>query len=448
MNQPFEMLPFVVSGRSPLPPQGFGARHRARQQSPYQADYRDPYRALYPEQGRMGAEQQDERGTRMGRGGGGGGGGGRGGGARPSGAAPRAGARPGPRGGQPVAGGAQARPGKVARPRPLGKGAGAGTAGQFGSGPRGFVPQRGDGRYGRPHPAPAGWPRGPYGWPYYGAYAGPGWPYATTAVFDDGADGGYADQAAAQGDANDGGNGNDFGFGFGNGNGFANDGSDGAADGNQDQQEFAMQTAACQCAKCLQREAAGFEVMRFGAPAAAAPFSPQQEEELAMELLSVTSEAELEQFLGNVFKSVWKGVKKVAAPLGGALKAVAKQALPFVGGALGSMIPIPGVGTALGTALGRAASNALEMEFEGMEPVQREYETARRFVRLAGSAAQLAGRGDGSPGALRGALLVSLRRHLPYISPDPVIRARGTLPTVVTGRWRRRGNRIVLMGDW
>jgi hypothetical protein len=440
MNQPFEMLPFVASGRMPAPAQGFGARHRARQQAPHLADYRDPYRALYPEQaaadawtdawtgaGREGASGEaweHERGARMGRGGA------AGGGRAPGGAV------------------ARGRPGRTARPRPLGKGAGAAAAAsaaaaRFGPGPQrglpprgGPAPLRGLGHPGRPRPWPAGWPpRGPYGWPHYGGYAGPGWPYSTVQVFDDGADGG-----------------DDSG---GNGQGGFDAGAPaegGAADFNQDQQEFqqefAMPSAACQCPKCRQRAAAGFEVLPFGAPSGDAPFGPAREEELAQELLSVASEAELEQFLGNVFKSVWKGVKKVAAPLGGALKAVAKQALPFVGGALGSMIPIPGVGTALGTALGRAASSALELEFEGMDPAQREYETARRFVRVAGSAALLAGRGDGSPRALRGALLVSLRRHLPYIPPDPVLRARGAAPTVATGRWRRRGDRIVLMGDW
>jgi len=62
--------------------------------------------------------------------------------------------------------------------------------------------------------------------------------------------------------------------------------------------------------------------------------------------------------------------------------------LPFVGGALGSFIPIPGVGTAVGSALGGAVSSALEAELEGMAPEDREFEMARRFVRLSTSAAQ------------------------------------------------------------
>lgn len=154
--------------------------------------------------------------------------------------------------------------------------------------------------------------------------------------------------------------------------------------------------AACGCQRC-----------RRG------PFSAGQEMELAMELLTVQGEEELEQFLGKMFRGVWKGIKKVARPLGGILKGIAKKALPFVGGALGSFIPIPGVGTALGRALGGALSNALEMELETMPEVDRELEVARRFVRIAGSAAQVAGASDGSRQAVRRAVLQALRTHAP-----------------------------------
>lgn len=153
---------------------------------------------------------------------------------------------------------------------------------------------------------------------------------------------------------------------------------------------------ACGCKRCQQ-----------------GPFSAEQEMELAMELLAVQSEEELEQFLGKMFKGIWRGIRKVAKPLGGVLKGIAKKALPFVGGALGSMIPIPGVGTALGSALGGALSKALEMEMENMPGIDREFEMARRFVRIAGSAAQAAGEGDGSPQAVRRAVLEALRANAP-----------------------------------
>ncbi len=176
-----------------------------------------------------------------------------------------------------------------------------------------------------------------------------------------------------------------------------------------------MYSKDCPCASCRHTAAGGLEVMEFSYELPA-PFSEQEETELALELLSVTSEAELEQFLGNVFRKAWQGIRKVARPLGGALKGIAKAALPMVGGALGSFIPIPGVGTALGSALGGAISKALEVELNEMGELaqeDREFEMARRFVRIAGTAAHLAGDGDGSPRAVRGALLQAVRAHAP-----------------------------------
>jgi hypothetical protein len=78
--------------------------------------------------------------------------------------------------------------------------------------------------------------------------------------------------------------------------------------------------------------------------------------------------------------------KNVLPVLGPALKQIAKTALPIAGGALGSLIPIPGVGTALGSALGGAVANALEMEVVGLNREDADVERARRFVRLAASA--------------------------------------------------------------
>jgi hypothetical protein len=175
------------------------------------------------------------------------------------------------------------------------------------------------------------------------------------------------------------------------------------------------------------------------------PFSEAEEIALAAELLSVSSEAELEQFLGKL----WKGVKKVAGtvgkiakPFSGVLKAVAKKALPFVGGALGSLIPIPGVGTALGTALGSAVSSALEMEFEGLELEDREFEMARRFVRIAGTAAQQATDGT-APAEFEAAVAAAAQQHLPHFSgralPGHPGRRQG-------GSWTRRGATLVLHG--
>lgn len=223
-----------------------------------------------------------------------------------------------------------------------------------------------------------------------------------------------------------------------------------------------MHTPSCPCHTCQSR--------RLGMRA---PISESEEVELAMELLGVSNEAEWEQFLGKLFKGIGRGIKKVGSvlkPLGGVLKGLAKQALPLVGGALGSFIPIPGVGTAIGSALGTAVSKALEMEFGEMEAEEAEFEIARRFVRVAASAAQQAG--NAAPGtpplaAVREALLAAARAHVPSFAANEAelmgeaeaqAEYEGEYPgefeyqgeaesgRAMSGRWHRRGGHIVVSG--
>lgn len=176
-------------------------------------------------------------------------------------------------------------------------------------------------------------------------------------------------------------------------------------------------------------------------------FSESEEIALAAELLSVTNEAELEEFLGKL----WKGIKKVggtiakvAKPFSGALKSVAKAALPFVGGALGSLIPIPGVGTAVGSALGGALSKALELEFGELELEDREFEMARSFVRIAGTAAQNFKppvNGGNVQAAVQSAIASAARQHLPNFAPQAAAQA-----SAMSGTWVRRGGTLVVVG--
>jgi hypothetical protein len=197
-----------------------------------------------------------------------------------------------------------------------------------------------------------------------------------------------------------------------------------------------MHNGMCRCGRCQGGAAEVFEVLAFSSPA---PFGEAEEMELAMELLSVASEAEMDQFLGKVFKKAWKGIRKIGSavvkPLGSVLKGVAKAALPWVGGALGSFIPIPGVGTMVGKLAGNALASALETELAGAGRDERELEMALRFVRIAGAAADRAARaspGQSPDDVLRWALDGALRGHL------------RTLPQPVIGRWRQR--RMALRG--
>lgn len=133
----------------------------------------------------------------------------------------------------------------------------------------------------------------------------------------------------------------------------------------------------------------------FGELAGEGELNEMQEYELAAELLAVSNEQELEQFLGNVFRRAASAVGRFASSqagkaLGGILKNVARQALPVVGSALGNFI-VPGVGGAIGGKLAGMAGRALGLELEGLSAEDREFEVARRVVRLsAASARQLA----------------------------------------------------------
>ncbi len=184
------------------------------------------------------------------------------------------------------------------------------------------------------------------------------------------------------------------------------------------------------------------------------------EMELATELLSVSNEAELEQFLGGLFKKVASGVSNFAKSsagkaLGGMLKSVAKKALPIAGAALGNLVA-PGVGGAIGGKLAGMAGKAFGLELEGLSAEDREFEVARAYVRFASDAARRTAR---SPQlsyqpqqAARTAMIESARRYAPGLMSAPSsygsnAYASGT-PTGGgrSGRWVRRGNSIIIYG--
>jgi uncharacterized protein (DUF697 family) len=150
------------------------------------------------------------------------------------------------------------------------------------------------------------------------------------------------------------------------------------------------------------------------------PLGEAEESELAAELLEVSDEAELEQFLGKLIKGVADKAGKflksgTGRALGGILKNVAKAALPIAGSALGSLVA-PGLGTAIGGQLGSMASSLLGEELEQFDQPEREFETARRVVRFSAAAARNAAfsRPEGDAQAAgRAAALAAARRYAP-----------------------------------
>jgi uncharacterized protein (DUF697 family) len=228
----------------------------------------------------------------------------------------------------------------------------------------------------------------------------------------------------------------------------------------------------------LEMGAAGEFEYEFESPSGEfeSPLNEQQEVELAQELLEITNEAELEQFLGSLIKGVGNAVggiikSPIGRALGGVLKNVAKTALPMVGGALGSFVA-PGIGTALGSKLGSMASNLFEVELEGLPQEQQEMEVARRLVRLtAGAASQaaLAPPGASTRLVVERSIAGSARRHAPGLLRGVPVMPLGGITADYgddgggyasggydrsagsvggrprSGRWVRRGRQYVLL---
>jgi hypothetical protein len=175
--------------------------------------------------------------------------------------------------------------------------------------------------------------------------------------------------------------------------------------------------------------------------------------ELAAQLLEVADEAELDQFLGDLIKKAGSAIGKVVRSpigraIGGALKGVAKKALPIAGGALGGWVGGP-LGAKIGSSLAGMAGKALGLELEGLSQEEGEFEAAKQFVRFAGQAVKNA---LSSPAAVQNPLAVAkaavteaARVHAPGLvsgGAAPGATAAGGK----SGRWIRRGNTVLVFG--
>jgi hypothetical protein len=185
-------------------------------------------------------------------------------------------------------------------------------------------------------------------------------------------------------------------------------------------------------------------------------FNESQETELAAELLEISNEAELDHFLGDLISKAGRAVGQfVSSPtgqaLGGLLKGAARKVLPMAGQALGGYLG-GASGAQIGARLGSAASGLFEAE-------EREMETARSFVRMAGEAVRnavvapptaspeaIAHEAMGRAASLHAPGLVSSTSGSSSqssaggsVSGNGAARAR-------SGRWLRRGSKIILYG--
>lgn len=196
------------------------------------------------------------------------------------------------------------------------------------------------------------------------------------------------------------------------------------------------------------------------------PFNEEEEIEMAAELLAVSGERELDQFLGKLIRRVGKAAGQIIrSPTGqaltGLLKQTAKQALPLAGRAVGTYFG-GAAGGNVGSQVGDAAGQIFGLEVEGMSPEDQELQVARRFVRLAGDAAnEVAQAPPSAPPqqAARAALVTAARQHAPGLlsgGAGVAAGARGGMTDTrggmagarrrQSGRWFRQGRNIILLG--
>jgi hypothetical protein len=204
----------------------------------------------------------------------------------------------------------------------------------------------------------------------------------------------------------------------------------------------------------LEAESEAFEAEQFEFSGTGEIFGETETMELASELLEVSSESELEQFLGDLVAKAGQALGRFAgSPSGqalvGVLKGAAKQVLPTLGSSVGQYFG-GATGAKLGAQAADAAARAFGLEMEGMSGEDREFEIARRYINLAGEAvrnlAENPAAGDPRQAA-REALIAAAHLHAPGLAhlparPGPTIAHDGR--GAAEGRWERLGADIIL----
>ena len=193
-------------------------------------------------------------------------------------------------------------------------------------------------------------------------------------------------------------------------------------------------------------------------------FNEAETMELAGEMLEISSEAELDRFLGDLINKAGRALGQVVkSPIGqvvgGFLKGAAKKAIPLAGAALGGYFGGP-LGAKIGSGLGNLATDALGLEAETMNAEDREFEGAKRFVRMAGDAVKsaVAAQPGVNPALLaQSAVTAAARKYLPtLLGAGGRPSAQGATPQQYTGhgmgqgmgyvgRWVRRGSNIIIV---
>jgi hypothetical protein len=199
--------------------------------------------------------------------------------------------------------------------------------------------------------------------------------------------------------------------------------------------------------------------MRTYAPRAESPFSEAEEQELAAELLGVTSDQELDQFLGRMLRraSTATGRKlrpSVVSALGGLFKRAVHRILPGAGGRFERLVASTRAGQTGQLSPGAVAM--LGLEAEGLSAEDQEFTAAQQLIRLGGGAAAQAAASPATASSeqlARRAVVAAARTFAPglvrpasHSTHSYSKRGQGCTNRRITGAWERRGHRIILHG--
>jgi hypothetical protein len=217
-------------------------------------------------------------------------------------------------------------------------------------------------------------------------------------------------------------------------------------------------------------EAGEFEAAPFTFNESGEVFNETENMELASELLEVTSEAELENFIGDLVAKAGRSLGQfVGSPEGkalvGVLKGAAHKVLPTLGASVGRYLG-DDAGARLGAQAAAAAGRAFGLELEGLSNEDREFETARRYVNFAGEAVRnlvdQSAQAEAETASLKFAvppgkaamlaagaaarthapgLLTAALAGMPKFQPSPTAGGERS-----SGRWVRQGGKIILFG--
>ena len=178
--------------------------------------------------------------------------------------------------------------------------------------------------------------------------------------------------------------------------------------------------------------------------------SEEEEISLAEEMLAISDDRELDQFLGGLLKKARGAIGPVLKRY---IKPLAKKLIPLAATAVGGYFGGP-IGAKLGGKLGSFATTLFEADFESMDPESQEMEVARSFVRFADAAASNAAKTSSSADpstAARTAIMRAAKTYAPGLLRPRNGSAGGGGNIAVRcrpngGRWIRRQGRIVLLG--